>query len=135
MNSYDNLSAMSPHEILNCINKGEDAWKKFSELSEIEKLEKAYSLASKRAQEAFKASLAGWLFTGFGSALFWYILANEPVPYNSSIPKITVIGTSLFSFVLFVLIIFAYLKHKEYDKELFAIQLKKTDKAEISIKL
>ena len=45
------------------------------------------------------------------------------------------IGTSLFSFVLFVLIIFAYLKHKEYDKELFAIQLKKTDKAEISIKL
>ncbi len=57
------------------------------------------------------------------------------LPYDSTITKLAVIGGPLLGFVLFVLMIFTYVKHKEYDKELFAIQLKKSDKAEISIKI
>ncbi|WP_457753562.1 hypothetical protein [Thermococcus sp.] len=60
---------------------------------------------------------------------------NSDMPYGSIITKIAVLGGPLLVFILFVLMILTYLKHKEYDKQLFAIQLKKSDKAEISIKL
>jgi len=134
--TYDEeLSAMNPRDILNCINKGEGEWEKYSNLPEIEKLEKAYSLASGRAYEAFKASLIGWIIAGVGNAALWYAIMEGALPYDSTITKLAVVGGLLLGFVLFVLVIFTYLKHKEYDKELFAIQLKKSDKAEISIKL
>ena len=126
----EELSAMNPRDILNCINKGEGEWEKYSNLPEIEKLEKAYSLASRRAYEAFKASLIGWIITGVGNAALWYAIIE-----GATITKPAVLGGSLLGFILFVLMTFTYLKHKEYDKRLFAIQLKKSDKAEISIKL
>ena len=136
LQTYDEeLSAMNPRDILNCINKGEGEWEKYSNLPEIEKLEKAYSLASGRAYEAFKASLIGWIIAGVGNAALWYAIMEGALPYDSTIIKLAVVGGPLLGFVLFVLMIFTYLKHKEYDKELFAIQLKKSDKAEISIKL
>ncbi|MCD6373533.1 MAG: hypothetical protein J7L37_08345 [Thermococcus sp.] len=131
----EELSAMNPRDILNCINKGEGEWEKYSNLPEIEKLEKAYSLASGRAYEAFKASLIGWIIAGVGNAALWYAIMEGALPYDSTITKLAVIGGPLLGFVLFVLMIFTYVKHKEYDKELFAIQLKKSDKAEISIKI
>ena len=132
---YGNLSAMNPRDILNCINRGEGKWEEFSKLPEIEKLEKAYSLASGRAYEAFKAFLIGWIIAGVGNAALWYAIMEGALPYDSTITKLAVIGGPLLGFVLFVLMIFTYVKHKEYDKELFAIQLKKSDKAEISIKI
>ena len=132
---YWNILTMNPRDILNCINRGKGEWEKFSKLPEIEKLEKAYSLASRRAYEAFKASLIGWIITGVGNAALWYAIMEGALPYDSTITKLAVIGGPLLGFVLFVLMIFTYVKHKEYDKELFAIQLKKSDKAEISIKI
>ena len=127
---YWNILTMNPRDILNCINRGKGEWEKFSKLPEIEKLEKAYSLASRRAYEAFKASLIGWIITGVGNAALWYAIIE-----GATITKPAVLGGSLLGFILFVLMTFTYLKHKEYDKRLFAIQLKKSDKAEISIKL
>ena len=136
LQTYDEeLSAMNPRDILNCINKGEGEWEKYSNLPGIEKLEKAYSLASGRAYEAFKASLIGWIIAGVGNAALWYAIMEGALPYDSTITKLAVVGGPLLGFVLFVLMIFTYLKHKEYDKQLFAIQLKKSDKAEISIKI
>ena len=132
---YGNLSAMNPHDILNCINKGKGKWEEYSNLPEIEKLEKAYSLASGRAYEAFKASLIGWIIAGVGNAVLGYAIMEGALQYDSPITKLAVVGGPLLGFTLFVLMIFTYLKHKEYDKQLFAIQLKKSDKAEISIKI
>ncbi|WP_457753561.1 hypothetical protein [Thermococcus sp.] len=63
--TYDEeLSTMNPSDILNCISRGKGEWEKFSKLPEIERLEKAYSLASGRAYEAFKGSLIGWVIAG-----------------------------------------------------------------------
>ncbi|WP_297535104.1 hypothetical protein [Thermococcus sp.] len=136
LQTYDEeLSAMNPHDILNCINKGKGKWEEYSNLPEIEKLEKAYSLASRRAYEAFKASLIGWIITGVGNAVLGYAIMEGALQYDSPITKLAVVGGPLLGFTLFVLMIFTYLKHKEYDKQLFAIQLKKSDKAEISIKI
>ncbi|AEO13962.1 hypothetical protein TAM4_2366 [Thermococcus sp. AM4] len=42
---------------------------------------------------------------------------------------------SIASFVGFVLTIISYLRKRSIEKALFAIQLKKSDKAEISIKI
>jgi len=129
---WEDFSTMNPHDILECINKRRKGWEKFSELSEIEKLEKAYSLASDRAKESFKVFLTGWLLNGFGAFTLWYSVMNGKLAYNSA-TKLTLFVSPILGLALFVLMIVAYLKHREYEKALFAIQLKKSDRTEISI--
>ncbi|AJC72714.1 hypothetical protein X802_05175 [Thermococcus guaymasensis DSM 11113] len=92
---YGNLSAMNPRDILNCINRGEGKWEEFSKLPEIEKLEKAYSLASGRAYEAFKAFLIGWIIVGVGNAALWYAIMEGALPYDSTITKLAVVSGPL----------------------------------------
>ncbi|CAD5245054.1 protein of unknown function [Thermococcus camini] len=55
--------------------------------------------------------------------------------YPSWITSLSIILFPIFGFINFVLMIWAYLRYRRYSKQLFAIQLKKNDKAEISIKI
>ena len=106
------------------------------EKDEIEILEMAYSDALSYASDGFKGALFAWLSLGA-----WSFLAEIGVFSGSLVlksPSVFWIGVgiaSLLSFVAFILTILLYLRKRSIEKALFAIQLKKTDKAELSIKL
>ena len=103
-------------------------------LSECERrvhgdLEKAYSLATERAYTLFINFLVSWILLGAVNGLLIYY---GPPHWLTTLS----IGLfSLFGFVSFVLWIISYLRYRDYSKKLLVIQLKKNEKAEISIKI
>ncbi|WP_297550607.1 hypothetical protein [Thermococcus sp.] len=54
---------------------------------------------------------------------------------SSTVIQLSGVILSLVGTTSFVLMIFSYLRYRDYTKQLLAIQLKKSDKAELSIKL
>jgi len=114
-----------------------DAYKwDYPQKEEIEILELAYKKAHKYQNEAFKNALTAWLGLGFYLGLLEIGLAAGDIAVKNWSYLWAVIGIcSIASFVGFILTIISYLRKRSIEKALFAIQLKKTDKAEISIKL
>jgi len=103
---------------------------------EIEIMEKAYSRALKHVSEAFRDMIILWLV--FGTIIGLVEIAV--MTGSLEIKKLPVFWAflgmaSLLSFASFVLMIVFYLRKRSIEKALFAIQLKKSDKAEISIKI
>ena len=108
----------------------------YPEKSEIEILERAYSDALSHTHESFKNALTAWLMFGAWVSLVEIGLASGNLGVkNSSAFWLGVGLASVLSFVGFVLTILSYLRKRSIEKALFAIQLKKSDKAEISIKI
>ena len=92
-------------------------------------LEKAYSLATERAYALFVDFLVSWILLGAVNGVLIYY---GPPHWLTTLS----IGLfSLFGFVSFVLWIISYLRYRDYSKKLLVIQLKKNEKAEISIKI
>jgi len=103
---------------------------------EIEILEKAYSKAHDYVSEAFRDTLILWLTLGFITALVEIAVITGSLEIKDSTRFWVLMGlSSLLSVASFILMIIFYLRKRSIEKALFAIQLKKTDKAEISIKL
>ncbi|MDI3474904.1 MAG: hypothetical protein PWQ79_733 [Thermococcaceae archaeon] len=109
---------------------------KSKDVSEIEILEKAYSTCRPFVKKGFEYSLESWLLLSVWTSL---------LEVSATTGNITIRNWSAFWFLLFissvgalvgfVLTIVFYLRKRSIEKALFAIQLKKSDKAEISIKL
>jgi len=114
------MTGMDPNEILSKC--------KFS-INDEKNLEEAYSLATKRAYTLFVNFLVSWILLGAINGLLIYY---GPPHWLTTLS----IGLfSLLSFVSFVLWIISYLRYRDYSKKLLVIQLKKNEKAEISIKI
>jgi ABC-type multidrug transport system fused ATPase/permease subunit len=115
------IAGMDPNEIMaRCLSDTR---------TQEEKLEEAYSKAIKRAYNLFISFLIEWILLGISTAILLYF----GIPYW--LTTISLIVFSLGSLVSFVLWIISYLRYKDYTKQLLVIQLKKSDKAEISIKI
>ena len=114
-----------------------DAYKwDYPQKEEIEILELAYKKAHKYQNEAFKNALTAWLGLGFYLGLLEIGLAAGDIAVKNWSYLWAVIGIcSIASFVGFIITIISYLRKRSIEKALFAIQLKKSDKAELSIKL
>ena len=114
-----------------------DAYKwDYPQKEEIEILELAYKKAHKYQNEAFKNALTAWLGLGFYLGLLEIGLAVGDIAVKNWSYLWAVIGIcSIASFVGFILTIISYLRKRSIEKALFAIRLKKSDKAELSIKL
>jgi len=102
------------------------------EETEIEILYAGYSKARTRIKDALSVAVMAWLvFGGYAGAI--EIAVFEGI---ITIKDWTMLGVLHFlSFVSFILAIVLYLRKRSIEKALFAIQLKKSDKAEISIKI
>ncbi|WP_297090624.1 hypothetical protein [Thermococcus sp.] len=106
------------------------------EVSELLILGKAYSTCRPFVKEGFNYSLASWLLLSIWTSL---------LEVGTGTGNIVIKNWSAFWFILFissmgalvgfVLTIVFYLRKRSIEKALFAIQLKKSDNAEISIKL
>ncbi|WP_297550613.1 hypothetical protein [Thermococcus sp.] len=102
------------------------------EEAEIEILNAGYSKARTRVKDALTCAVATWLiFGGYAGAIEIATLQGMLTIKNWIIIGIL----HILAFVGFVLTIVFYLRKRSIEKALFAIQLKKSDKAEISIKL
>ena len=114
-----------------------DAYKwDYPQKKEIEILELAYKKAHEYQNKAFKSALTAWLGLGFYLGLLEIGLAVGDLSVKNWSYLWAVIGIcSIASFIGFILTIISYLRKRSIEKALFAIQLKKTDKAELSIKL
>ena len=129
LDAYDYLSISNPQLLMPCLEK----WRVKAE-TELEKLEIVHKKALEYSEEAFKSSLSGWILSGlalaFAEVALWkgWLLWVAPI-------LITLIIVSISGTVSFVLMIISYLRKRSIEKALFAIQLKKSDKAEISIKI
>jgi len=119
------------------VNEFVRAYKRdYSERAEIEILEMAYSDALSHAQEGLKNALTAWLLFGAWVSLTEIGLVSGNLGIkNSSVFWFGIGVASLLSFAGFIFTILLYLRKRSIEKALFAIQLKKSDKAEISIKL
>ncbi|ASJ07719.1 hypothetical protein A3L11_00115 [Thermococcus siculi] len=103
---------------------------------EIEILEKAYSEPHKYISEAFRDTLLLWLGLGAITALVDIAVITGSLEIKDLTKFWVLIGlSSLLSAASFILMIIFYLRKRSIEKALFAIQLKKSDKAEISIKI
>ncbi len=92
-------------------------------------LEKAYSLATKRAYTLFVNFFVAWILLGAVNGVLIYY---GPPHWLTTLS----IGLfSLFGFISLILWIISYLRYRDYSKKLLVIQLKKDEKAEISIKI
>ncbi|WP_297090702.1 hypothetical protein [Thermococcus sp.] len=92
-------------------------------------LEKAYSLATERAYTLFVNFFVSWILLGAVNGVLIYY---GPPHWLTTLS----IGLfSLFGFISFILWIISYLRYRDYSKKLLVIQLKKNEKAEISIKI
>ena len=103
---------------------------------EIEIMEKAYLKALKHVSEAFRDMVILWL--AFGTIIGLDEIAV--MTGSLEIKKLSLFWAflgiaSILSFASFVLMIIFYLRKRSIEKALFAIQLKKSDKAEIAIKI
>ncbi|WP_297548238.1 hypothetical protein [Thermococcus sp.] len=129
--AYDLLKLKAdPQKFVEAYRKDE------AQTSEIEILEKAYSKAHDYVSEAFRDTLILWLGLGFITALVEIAVITGSLEVKDSTRFWVLIGlSSLLSVVSFILMIIFYLRKRSIEKALFAIQLKKTDKAELSIKL
>jgi hypothetical protein len=114
-----------------------DAYKwDYPQKKEIEILELAYKEAHRYQNEAFKDALSTWLSFGFYLTLLELGLFTGGLVIKNGSYFWAIFGiTSIASFVSLILTIISYLRKRSIEKALFAIQLKKSDKAEISIKL
>lgn len=113
------MAGIDPNEILS----------ECKALKEDRKLEEAYSLAIERAYGLFVNFFTDWIILGIANT--GLIFLGPPHWFTT----ISIYAFSLFGFISFILWIISYLRYRDYSKRLFAIQLKKSDKAEISIKL
>jgi len=126
---FYHLSASNPQMLISCLEKWE-----VEDKTELEKLELVHKKALEYAENAFRYSLEGWIFSGlilaFAQVALWkgWLLLVTPV-------LIMLLFVSIFGAIDFVLMIVFYLRKRSIEKALFAIQLKKSDKAEISIKI
>ncbi len=114
-----------------------DAYKRdYPREKEIEILELAYKKAHEYQNEAFKDALSTWLGFGFYLGLIEIGLSSGGLIIKNGAYFWTVFSiSSIVSFIGFILTIISYLHKRSIEKALFAIQLKKTDKTELSIKL
>jgi hypothetical protein len=102
------------------------------EEAEIEILNAGYSKARIRVKDALQCAIATWLlFGGYAGTIEIATLQGMLTIRNWIMIGIL----HVLAFVGFVLTIVFYLRKRSIEKALLAIQLKKTDKAEISIKL
>ncbi|WP_048149813.1 hypothetical protein [Thermococcus sp. AM4] len=103
---------------------------------EINLLESGYKKAHEYQNKAFKDALTAWLGLGVYIGLVELALVADNLVVKNWSYLWAVLGIcSIASFVGFVLTIISYLRKRSIEKALFAIQLKKSDKAEISIKI
>ena len=118
------------------VNEFIRAYKKdYPTRSEIEILEMAYSDALSYAYGGLKDALVAWLLLGTWVPLVEItIISGNATIGNSFVFWFGIRLASILSFAGFILTIF-YLRKRSIEKALFAIQLKKSDKAEISIKI
>ncbi|WP_048149818.1 hypothetical protein [Thermococcus sp. AM4] len=123
------LSVSNPQLLIPCLKE----WGVKTE-TELEKLELAHKKALEYTENAFKYSLEGWIYSGlvlaFAEIALWKGWLHLVTPN-----LIALLLVSLFGTIDFVFIIVFYLRKRSIEKALFAIQLKKSDKAEISIKI
>jgi len=118
------IAGMDPNEIFSrCEFLNE------KNMSENEKLEKAYLLATQRAYALFVNFFIYWIIFGVANAALIYFAPPH------WLTTISIYTFSLFGFISFILWIISYLRYRDYTKQLLAIQLKKSDKAEIAIKI
>jgi len=116
------IAGMDPSEIISKCRIS-------SHMSEEEKLIKAYKLATDRAYALWVNFLIYWILIGIANS----VLLIYGIPHW--LTTVSIYAFSLFGFLSFVLWIISYLRYRDYSKRLLAIQLKKSDKAEISIKI
>ncbi len=133
MSVYDErIPRMNPQRLL---SECKDKWEGLKNAkSEIEQLEIVYNHAIEVSYEAFKEFFSTWIASGIALAVMiigiirgWFI--------SSTVVQLSGVILSLVGTASFILMIFSYLRYRDYTKQLLAIQLKKTDKAELSIKL
>ena len=104
--------------------------------SEIEILEKAYSKAHDFISESFQYAVILWLAFGITIGLIEIAVVTGSLEVKDSTRFWALIGlSSLLSAASFILMVVFYLRKRSIEKALFAIQFKKSDKAELSIKL
>ncbi len=123
---------MDPQMIL---SQCKDEWNSLkSAKSDIERLEIVYENAVNVSRKALYGFLERWIETGVALGLLllgilkgWFTL--------STVIQLSSLILSLVGMAAFFLMIFTYLRYRDYTKQLLAIQLKKSDKAEIAIKL
>jgi len=114
-----------------------EAYKRdYPEEPEINLLESGYKKAHEYQNKAFKDALTAWLGLGVYIGLVELALLFDNLVVKNWSYLWAVLGIcSIASFIGFVLTILSYLRKRSIEKALFAIQLKKSDKAEISIKI
>ena len=123
---------MDPQMIL---SQCKDEWNSLKNAkSDIERLEIVYENAVNASRKALYGFLERWIETGVALGLLllgmlkgWFI--------SSTVIQLSGVILSLVGTTSFVLMIFSYLRYRDYTKQLLAIQLKKSDKAEIAIKI
>ncbi|WP_048146573.1 hypothetical protein [Pyrococcus abyssi] len=124
ISGLEELGNMDPSNILsNCFRNNP------KNLDEHEKLEWAYEVATRTAYNVFIWSLIIWILVGTSVGILGYI---GPPHWLTTI---SIYVFSLVSLTSFILMIISYLRYRDYSKKLLAIQLKKSGKAEISIKI
>jgi hypothetical protein len=100
--------------------------------TDIAILEEAYSLARKYAKNSLSGAIMAWLTFGIYAGVIEIAALEGVIPLEDY----RMLGIlHILSFVGFILMIVLYLRKRSIEKALFAIQLKKSDKAEISIKI
>ena len=92
-------------------------------------LEEAYSLATKRAYTLFVNFFVYWIILGVANV---FLIYTGPLHWFTTLSMAVF---SLFGFISLILWIISYLRYRDYSKKLLVIQLKKNEKAEISIKI
>ncbi len=123
---------MDPQMIL---SQCKDEWNSLkSAKSDIERLEIVYENAVNMSRKALYGFLERWIETGVALGLLllgilkgWFTL--------STVIQLSSFILSLVGMTAFFLMVFTYLRYRDYTKQLLAIQLKKSDKAELSIKI
>jgi hypothetical protein len=108
----------------------------YPQMKDIEILESGYKKALKYQSDAFMAALLAWLGSGFYLGLLALAITTGVLAVKNWSYLWMITGVlSLASFGSFILMILHYLRKRSIEKALFAIQFKKGDKAEISIKI
>ncbi|WP_297495802.1 hypothetical protein [Thermococcus sp.] len=135
--AYFTISVNDPNIMIQrCKEEWEEHWPRYHEAnSDIEKLAVVYSVAVERTHEGFKGTLLIWLTAGIGLTLLEYGSFTGNITLSDGVVRLSGLIFMILGPINFVLMVWSYLRYRRYTKELFAIQLKKSDKAEISIKI
>ncbi|WP_188203264.1 hypothetical protein [Thermococcus camini] len=106
------------------------------DVSDIEIIRAAYSECIPYVNEGLNTALISWLLLGIWTAFIEFGIATGTVVIkNWSLFWLLIFVSSIGSLLGFILTVIFFLRKKSIRKALFAIQLKKSDKAEISIKI